>query len=69
MKFAYVIEDGEIIKKEATPFNVNELSNKYFGCGIEEREIEKNGVLHVVSDVEMIMETDLDVSNVEELWQ
>lgn len=74
-KFAYVIEDGEIIEKlmvenlEVSIDNfVNSLCDKHFGDDFQETDKEVNGVLYSVSEVEMVFLTDLDTDSVEELW-
>ena len=74
MKFAYVIEDGEIIKKmlvddELTVEEfVNDVCDEYFGVSFEETDQEVNGVLYTVSEVEMVFLTDLNTDVVDELW-
>jgi hypothetical protein len=74
MKFAYVIEDGEIIKKmlvddEITVEEfVNDVCDEYFEDNFQETDQEVNGVLYTVSEMEMVFLTDLDTDVVEELW-
>lgn len=75
MKFAYVIEDGEItkkllIEKLEVPLEefVQSLCDEFFDEDFNETDQEVNGVLYSVSEVEMVFVTDLDTDVVEELW-
>lgn len=74
-KFAYVIEDGEIVKKLSVdklevPVEefVSGVCDEFFGDDFQETDKEVNGILYSVSEVEMVFLTDLDTENVEELW-
>lgn len=76
MKFAYVIEDGEIVKKLfirdlQVPVEefVSGLCDEYFDEDFNETDQEVNGVLYSVSEVEMVFVTDVDVDEVEKLWK
>lgn len=76
MKYAYVIEDGEIvIRKEVDDRNydhtddfVNSLCEQYFDDTFNEDEAEGNGWLYSVSETEMVFVTDIDTTDVEKLW-
>lgn len=76
MKFAYVIEDGEIVKKLLirdlqVPVEefVSGLCDEYFDEDFNETDQEVNGVLYSVSEVEMVFVTDVDTDEVEKLWK
>lgn len=81
MKFAYVIEDGEIhVKKDLadwlkhyTEVEGNKeiaeyLCDQYFEETFHDIDWEVNGILFTVSETEMLFITDVDTNNVEELW-
>lgn len=76
MKFAYVIEDGEIVKKLhirdlQVPVEefVSGVCDEFFDGDFNETDEEVNGVLYSVSEVEMVFITDVDTEVVEELWE
>lgn len=82
MKYAYVIEDGEIASKkdltewlkgypevEGNKEIADYLCDQYFEETFHEIDWEVNGLLFTVSDVEMLFLTDVDTDNVEELWK
>lgn len=76
MKFAYVIEDGEIVKKLhirnlQVPVEefVSGVCVEFFDEDFNETDEEVNGVLYSVSEVEMVFITDVDTEVVEELWE
>lgn len=81
MKFAYVIEDGEIHAKkdlvewlkrysevEGNKEIAEYLCDQYFEETFHEIDWEVNGLLFTVSETEMVFITDLDTEEVEELW-
>ena len=81
MKFAYVIEDGEIHAKkdlvewlkrysevEGNKEIAECLCDQYFEETFHEIDWEVNGLLFTVSETEMVFITDLDTEEVEELW-
>ena len=81
MKFAYVIEDGEILSKkdlvewlkrytevEGNKEIAEYLCDQYFEETFHEIDWEVNGLLFTVSETEMVFITDLDTEEVEELW-
>lgn len=81
MKFAYVIEDGEInCKKDLTEWlkrytevegnkEIAEyLCDQYFEETFHEIDWEVNGLLFTVNETEMVFITDLDVEEVDKLW-
>lgn len=81
MKFAYVIEDGEIHAKkdlvewlkrytevEGNKEIAEYLCDQYFEETFHEIDWEVNGLLFTVSETEMVFITDLDTEVVEELW-
>lgn len=82
MKFAYVIEDGEILEKkdltvwlkhytevEGNKEIAEYLCDQYFEETFHEIDWEDNGLLFSVSETEMLFLTDLDVDDVEKLWK
>ncbi len=82
MKFAYVIEDGEIIKKQEIAKLGDELEStgnlevaeylidRYFEEQVfSEIDWEVNGLLFTVSETEMVFITDVNTSEVENLWK
>lgn len=82
MKYAYVIEDGEIASKkdlaewlkgypevEGNKEIAEYLCDQYFEETFHEVDWEVNGLLFTVSDVEMLFLTDIDTDDVEELWK
>ena len=81
MKFAYVVEDGEILSKkdlvewlkrysevEGNKEIAEYLCDQYFEETFHEIDWEVNGLLFSVSETEMVFITDLDTEEVEELW-
>lgn len=81
MKFAYVIEDGEIHAKkdlvewlkrytevEGNKEIAEYLCDQYFEETFHEIDWEVNGLLFTVSETEMVFITDVDTEVVEELW-
>lgn len=81
MKFAYVVEDGEILSKkdlvewlkrysevEGNKEIAEYLCEQYFEETFHEIDWEVNGLLFTVSETEMVFITDLDTEEVEELW-
>ncbi len=76
MKYAYVIEDGEIVEFVAIPTNrlddipefVNDLCEYHFDEEFNETDEETKGTLYSVSEVEMVFVTELETTNVSDLW-
>ena len=81
MKFAYVIQDGEIDSKkdlaewlkrysevEGNKEIAEYLCEQYFEETFHEIDWEVHGLLFTVSETEMVFLTDLDVEEVEKLW-
>lgn len=81
MKFAYVVEDGEILSKkdlvewlkrysevEGNKEIAEYLCDQYFEETFHEIDWEVNGLLFTVSETEMVFITDVDTEEVEELW-
>lgn len=81
MKFAYVIEDGEIQAKkdlaewlkrysevEGNKEIAEYLCDQYFEETFHDVDWEVNGLLFTVSETEMVFLTDIDVEEVEKLW-
>ena len=76
MKYAYVVEDGEIVESQVIPANrlddipefVNDLCEQHFGEEFNEEDEEAKGTLYSVSEVEMVFVTELETTNVSDLW-
>lgn len=75
MLYAYILEDGEIVERLIVDSEINEEDYvnstcvTFFDEEFGEMDVEKNGRLYTVSDVEMVFVSEMDTDDFEELFR